>query len=661
MDSTMSDKSNILVICRELGDLPLLDQVRGKSQQAVIVASDNIDVQQPAEKRTGVTKACFIELTETMYDVADDVLRIRGAINQWMASLVTDGEGVPKELLFFEHHAEGGMTTQRIQDSLLLIRSYRRLFEENSVSHLVLRRRINSRWEDDALVQTARSSGIQVEEYRSIGYSVAEKLRLLPVDRHLLGRIRRVYIPKQQLRFLQRLKLYVDVVRARLRTRNRKAIDDENLEIAFLLGASSDKHVKNILPLMNEFQHRGTYRPIALCWRAAKGAAKVRFQGLPAIEFEAWVPLSRVREVWRRVRRTRARIMSRQEELQRNSNLSYEGVALIPLIQPSLDHLINFQVYDRFFLRLAAERYFSQNRPEAIKTWGDSVLDLGAICHDIVQRVCKPPSLMFHYSIGTGSDWPYAVHNSDVYLAADELEKRFLIRYGADPSSVVVTGQARYDHLPSFQEEYSKDDSREYLGLPSESKLYAFYVLGYPIRGLESRREFLTVASKLLEFFKQGTNGTLLIKPHPSDSANSFGELKRAYPPSDTIFWYDKGTLPYHCVNAADVVITKMSTVGIESILLGVPLVSISLDSERRYQEMYGDVPERLETLEGLLAFLKYLCEAPQNIYALEQRQRVLRQRFLNEQLTDHEGPAAGFMADVLKERLRVRQTEDVW
>ena len=655
----MPDENNVLVICREPSDLPLVDQFRNRSQQSVIVASDNIDVQLAAAKKPWVSTVCFIEQMETVYDVADDVLGIRATINQWMASLVTDGEGVPEELLFFEHHAEGGMTTQRIQDALLLIRSHRRLFGDN-VSRMVLRRHVNSRWEDDVLVQTARSSGIPVTEYRSTGYRVGEKLNLLMVDRHLLGRIRRVYIPERLSHFLRRTKLYFSVVRAKLDVRNRKTSDGEVLKIAFLLGASSDKHVQNIVPLMKEFQHRGIYQPVALCWRAAKGAAKVRVEGLQAIEFEVWFPLSRVWNVWRRVSRTRARAATRKDELMLEETLSYEGVPLVPLIRPSLDYLLNFQVYDRFFLHLAAERYFGQNRPVAMKTWGDSVLDLGAICRDVVRRVCKPPPLLFHYSIGTGSDWPYAVHSSDLNLAADELDKHFLIRHGADPRAVVVTGQARYDNLFSFQEGYSKRASREFLGLPSESKLLAFYVLGYPVRGLESSRELFTVTGKVLEFFAKGNYGTLVIKPHPSDSANTFDVLKKSYPPSDTIFWYDKGMLPYHCINAADVVITKMSTVGIESIFLGVPLVSITLDGERRFQEMYGDVPERFESIEDLLTFLKNLGKDPRNVHALEQRQRVSRQRFLEERSVDHDSPAAETMANVLEERLRIRQMESV-
>ncbi len=649
-----------MVICRKLDDLALVDRSRGESQQSVIVASDYIDVQQAAAKKPGVSKVCFVEQMETEYDVAKDVLRIRAAINQWMASLVTDGKGVPEELLFFEHMAEGGMTTQRIQDALLLIRSYRSLFSSNDVSRMVLRRHSNNRWEDDVLVQTARSSGIEVDERRSIGYRAGEKLNLVALDRRLLGRVRRVYIPESLAHLLRRARLYVRVVRAKLHAHNRSAEGGGPPQIAFLLGNSSDKQVGNTVPLMEELLRRGSYQPVALCWHAANGAVKMRLQGLQAIELETFFPLSRIWEVWQRVRRTRVRALRRKDELRRDSALSYEGVALGRLMQPSLDHMFRSLVYDRFLLHLAAGRYFGTYRPVAIRTWGGNLLDLGAICRNVVLRMWKTPPLNFSYEIGVDyPDWPYAVYNTDLYFAAYEREKQLLVSQGSDQSSVVVTGQVRYDHLASFQQKYSKHDSRKLLELPPTSKLFAFFALGYPVRGVQSTRELFEVTVRVLEFFNEGTHGTLIIKPHPNDSSNSlnfFGPLRRHSPPSDNIFWYDKGMLPYHCINAADVVITKFSTVGVEAILLGVPLVSIALDGEARFQEIYGNVAEKLTSMEELIALLARLGADTKARREFEDKQSGLRHQYLEQRFASRNGPAAGTMADVLEERLKRRQ-----
>ena len=136
----MPGENNVLVICREPGDLPLVNKLKDRSQQSVIVASDHVDVQQAVARKPWVSKVCFIEQIESLYTVADDVMRIQTGINLWLASLATDGEGVPKSLLYFVKHAEGGMTTQRIQDALPELHRVRKigdLLHDHSQHHIV--------------------------------------------------------------------------------------------------------------------------------------------------------------------------------------------------------------------------------------------------------------------------------------------------------------------------------------------------------------------------------------------------------------------------------------------------------------------------------------------------------------------------------------------
>ena len=340
----MASQEHVLIVCREQRDLRMVDQPNNRAQQSFIIASDNIHVQQAVARKPWVSKVCFIEQIESLYTVADDVMRLQTTINQWLASLATDGEGVPKSLLYFVKHAEGGMTTQRIQDALLLIRSYQALFRESSASRVILRRRISSRWEDDVLVHTARGGGLEVEEHYSILYCIGQKLNLVAVDRYLFGRIRRVYVPSRLINHMRQARLYINIVRAKLNPRNRAEAGDGRPQIAFLLGASTDKHVDNIVPLMMEFQRRRTYQPLAVCWSAANGAAKVRSHALQAYELEASFPLSRLRQLLERVHRTQARAHAKKDELRDNSSLMYESVALAPLLWPSFDYFLGFQV-----------------------------------------------------------------------------------------------------------------------------------------------------------------------------------------------------------------------------------------------------------------------------------------------------------------------------
>lgn len=636
-----------------------MDRFEDCSWRPIIVASDRVDVQHSAAKMPWVEKVCFIEQMESVFAVADEVLRILDIVNQWLVSLTDDGDGVPEELLFFERHAEGGMTTQRIQDALLLIRSYRCLFEENNVYRVVIRRHINHQWEDDVLVQTAHSYGIEVEEHRSMGYRIGEKLGLRSISRRLLGRYP-LYFPRCLSYSIQSwIRPGIDVVRAKLNPRNRCLVTGETPEITVLLGSSADKHVENIVPLMKEFQHREGFTPLALCWQAADGAAKVRRAGLMADELEAWFPLVRFAEVLWCVRKTWKRASVRRDELKDHSALTYEGVSLTSLLQPSVEYLLRFQMIRRMILKVAAERYFEKHMPVAMKAWGDNTLELGAICLGIAQNVSCTPPLIFFYYLGSASV-PYAEHKSDLYLAASEIDKRRLVSEGADPETVVVVGQSRYDHLNSFRQKYSKQDSQDLLGLPSHNELCVFYAPAYPIRGDITWRECFAVAKALIDFFDESSHGLLIIKPHPSDSSDVLNVLKKQYISSGSVFWYDKDVLPYHHINAADVVITKFSTIGLEAMLLGTPLISIALDGERRFQDIFGDADEKFTDLESMLSFLRSIATDPAARTAWEERQRRLQQQFLAQRFAYVEGRAAESMAQTVLDRIKLRSRDSV-
>jgi CDP-glycerol glycerophosphotransferase (TagB/SpsB family) len=68
----------------------------------------------------------------------------------------------------------------------------------------------------------------------------------------------------------------------------------------------------------------------------------------------------------------------------------------------------------------------------------------------------------------------------------------------------------------------------------------------------------------------------------------------------------DKNMLPYHALNAADVLITKLSTIALEAMLFKRPVISILLDGEERFR-IYGDAVERVNSLEALTATLTML------------------------------------------------------
>lgn len=652
----MEEKGAVLVICREPRDLYLVDRFQRNEDRKVVVASEDMEVQQAAVAEPWVDEVCFIEQMESFYAVANDVLQILEAVNRWLKSLADKENGVPEELLFWVHHAEGGMTTQRIQDALLLIRSYQHLLKKYHVAHVILHRRIHYRWEDEVLIHTARSMGVSVKEIRPLMYRIGEKLGLMMVQRFLFGRLRRLYAPARLVYFWLRLKLYGSLLRATIDRRNRRpSPSDGMLEIVFQLGSSERKHVENIVPLMREFERRAGYWPVALCWQARGGAREIRREGLQADELERWFPLSRWPEVIRRAKWTWRRANGRKRNLYRAPAISYRGVPLGPLLWPSMEYFFQEAIVRRLALKISAENYFKEHHPAAIKLWGQGILEYGAVCHTIVQQAGNP--LTFHYNLGIGVEWPYFQRRNKLYLAAGELEKGFLRRHGVPFEQIAVAGQGRYDHLAHFIKEHTPVNSRRQLNLPLDKEIYVFYAPTGILRGAISFREQFIVAEALIRFFKNHTKAVLIIKLHPSDNSGIIERLAKQYR-SSNIFLIDKHALPYHCINAADIVVTKFSTVGVEAMLLDKPLISIVLDKESRWQDIYGNVAERFYSIQAMLSFLELLMENPEERQWWEEGQKQLRKSFLTKRFKKEGQSAAKMMGDAIDKRLRI-QRED--
>ena len=174
----MRAKPTVLVVCRGLSEIDLLERIQPRSDCRYIVASDDLRVHLEVAKYPWVAAVCYLEQMESFYAVAADVINYLELINQWLESLGNDPRGIPQDLLYWIRHCEGGKTTQRIQDLLLLIRSYCYLLERYDISSIVILRHPQAEWEDEVLIKLAQSKGIGVHIIGGFRFSML-KARLL--------------------------------------------------------------------------------------------------------------------------------------------------------------------------------------------------------------------------------------------------------------------------------------------------------------------------------------------------------------------------------------------------------------------------------------------------------------------------------------------------
>lgn len=635
----MERDKTILLVCRGLGELPLLARLKPQPQCRYIVASDDLRVHLETAKYPWVAEVGYLEQMEAFYAVAGDVIKYLEVINQWLESLGNDPKGIPKELLSWIRACEGGMTTQRIQDLLLLIRSYQYLIDTYNIVSIIILSNPRAEWEDDVLIKVGQSTGVKVRIIGQFRLSIL-KARLLSCMK-LLAR-EPYYI------------FYIILAKIRGHLRNDKS-EIPAKEIAVQLCSSEEKHVENILPLMKALKSRG-YSPVTLHWRASKVVERIQQEGLRAEELENFVPISSLWEAPFRVWLTWRQARRRRNEFLLHPGLQYHNISLGPLLWPSIRAFFGEELAQRYRLQQAAKQYFSGHFPKAIRAWGGGVLAEGAIALQSLNENQRP--LNFFWIMGS-METPYdsGCYCHDLLLAAGENQRQYFEKFGVPAERIVSVGLSRYEHLANFRRDYSPSQSRAYLNIDQKYQSYFLYDSQASLRGYTTCQEQSKVTKALLIFAREHPSVALMIKPHPSHLPGWLEALIDyfAFP---NVYLIDKNMLPYHALNAANLLITKFSTIALEAMLFKRPVVSILLDEEERFR-IYDDAVERVNSVEALNEILTMMVSDTSRRTAWVENQLRNQAGFLKHYFGDSMAESAQLGAEALDNFLKDYQPNE--
>jgi len=627
----------MLVVCRDMKNLSAISQIRIRPEFCYIIASDDIRVHRAMEKYSWVNKVCFLHQMESLYHVADDVIRMIDAINLWFHSIDGESSGISSELLFWIGHVEGGMTSQRVQDALLLIRSYLYLLDANGITKIFVIHDGRMRWENEVLRQVALA---RRADFTMIGTNktalLFRPLAVLAVNtiRSATHRVR--------------------VLSETIRRRSHNCLNGAGKkEIIFQLCSWADKHVENIVPIMKAVKVRG-YEPIALCWTAEGGSDKVRSEGLSAVELEAFVSFRealnsflRASRLWRNVRKLR-------EEFCAHRQLCYRDVPLGSILWPSIRYFFTVELPLRYRLNVALGEYLRDHSPVAVKLWGGGSAIEGDLVLKRLRVLHKAPLLMYWFWLVF--DYPYEskYEHIDLFLTAGKSQERYLKNLGVSDNRYETVGLARYDGLLEFKRKYSREASLTFLDIPSTYRMYILYDPSYVLRGFLSAGEQVSTTHSLLSFARTYPDVALLIKPHPSHYPGTLEALINSLS-LENVFLLDKSMQPYHSLNACDLFITKYSTMGIEAMLFDRPVISVILDNEAHWK-MFGEAAHYIDSTESLILLLEELRRDEVFFRSWAGERIETGRAFLNDFFEERTEDSAEMAADVIDKYIRTKQ-----
>jgi CDP-glycerol glycerophosphotransferase (TagB/SpsB family) len=180
---------------------------------------------------------------------------------------------------------------------------------------------------------------------------------------------------------------------------------------------------------------------------------------------------------------------------------------------------------------------------------------------------------------------------------------------------------------------------------------------GWALRGYLSTHEQAFLISYLLKFASKQPSVALIIKPHPAHKPGIVESLIDNYPLKNA-FFIDKNMLPYHALNAADLLISKSSTLGVEAMLFNCPVVSCILDGEQRFN-IYEGASDYIDNVEDLETLLLKLVIDQGSREKWHERHMRMQESFLAEYFCEMEEPPSVYQARVLDTYLKRRHVEE--
>lgn len=165
-----------------------------------------------------------------------------------------------------------------------------------------------------------------------------------------------------------------------------------------------------------------------------------------------------------------------------------------------------------------------------------------------------------------GFDRKY-IFPADRIAVISEMTRENLIAQGNPPENIVVTGSPVFDLIADEMRTFNKEEILRELDLPPDARV--FLLATQPQK--ESTWEMIDMMTAVLRAYPEHH---LVIKPHPGDDNRLYADyLAKTDNPRVVL----TGIPVRKIIFVADLTVTIYSTVGLESMLMGVPLIQLNL------------------------------------------------------------------------------------
>ncbi len=618
-----------LVLCTSVTFVDKLKEVlldQQKAGEEVVIGTDDPKVHFSQDEILKKHKIKWLDGRHSMFQVGKEFNQTLKCINEWSEGFL-NSKNLSSAFQWGEH-PEGGKTSQKILEMLILAESLKRIFKAHGVNQIILIGILSEKWKEILIRQMAVESGFAYRREsktnrRSIKSIIYKQFKAI---RKVVGNLRiswgKIFSGKGTL----------------LR----------DADVVFQLNNPHKKHVQNTIPLMEEFSSRG-FKTAALLWDSEELSPVFRNNNLLAVPLLAYLNLSDwcLAVIWMGFLRLKfpfaAKSLSRELKKSRTTALDQPIAEVVRLF-------IKRRGFRRILYARALFKFFKFNKPLAIRLWGGTEISDGFIMSRSIPRNLN--SVTFLNPVGISPIHPFNSRKRDISIlfVFGDYHRKIELANGYSEKQLQFMGGSRFAKLNNQVQSVTVIESRKHLKIELGYQLYVFFDLIKIVKGRISLDEYYTRISRILEFARRNPTIAIILKPHPGDS-NEFADKWIASESLSNIYAIDRKELPFHAINASDLLITKFSTLGIEAMMLQRPVVSLILDDEQGWESVFGNGVPYYYSTEDLFKEIEFFAQNNRSFLEWKAQSLLRQNNFLRNFLADDSGNSMKLMASSIEER----------
>jgi hypothetical protein len=244
-----------------------------------------------------------------------------------------------------------------------------------------------------------------------------------------------------------------------------------------------------------------------------------------------------------------------------------------------LDHLENYIAHACDYVAFL-EEIFKEFRPDIVVMIPESTIFSGTAA--LLAKRNHVPSLSFYQLVRVHASYEdsyadrIALYGSHGYDA--------MIENGFSSSKLIAVGNPRYDDWLKGDADADRKTICEKLRIPHDRTIIT---IASHLAWEGTRTWVEAVVRTFTEHWQEGRYA-LILKPHPGDLVEDYLTILSAIKPSDA-YLADRDADIRTLINASDVLMTDVSTVGVEAIVLGKPMICLNLTGTPQHLLRYDE------------------------------------------------------------------------